>query len=130
MSTTTKLIWVLALLLVGELALWQARHRTTAELELDARDGPVAERVFALHILAHRGEAQAFTQDELGALLTSPEPLLREYGMTAKFSAGEGAALQASFAEEQDATRAMVFLFHFRRTRVNQQALAAYLAGE
>lgn len=130
MSTTTKVLLVLVLLLAAELVLWQARHRTTEELELDAREGPVAERVFALHALVHRGEPRPFTQKELTALLTSPEPLLREYGMTAKFSAGEGAALQESVLREQAPTRAMLFFFRFREMRVNQKALTAYLAGE
>ncbi|MAE28805.1 MAG: hypothetical protein QF724_02820 [Planctomycetota bacterium] len=81
-ETTWRPHALVSLVLLAELCLWWANHRTSDELRAAAAAGPARERVEATFILANRDDCapELFDRNGLVALLRDPQdPLLSEF---------------------------------------------------
>lgn len=81
-----RLLPLAACAVLAALELWWARraHRTTEELHVMAFEGSPRERVWALHVLANRGDApqRELPEAYVRALIRDPDPLVADLAYT------------------------------------------------
>lgn len=129
MNTTFKLLLVCVAIVGLEFTWARVAHREEAELEAAARSEDVFERMFALHVLANRGEPRVFSPEFTAELLAESDPRLREFAMTRNFGRGAAAALQREEVRLGRATWPMEFYLRFRKMHLLEKHVRGYFDG-
>ena len=117
---------VLALLaLIGvELGLFRAGQRGERELLEAARGDDPGAALFALHVLANRGETIPLDEDRVRALLTSEHPRAREFAMTWDGTRSAGDDLQRAYLAGLDDAAELARCDFYLRHQVLRPTLA------
>lgn len=107
---------VLAMLIGLEVAAFGVLHRTMSDLEALLESGTPRERVYALHVLANRGQPPRFSRRDLAEWFETQPPLVAELLMTHNFARFAGPRIRQRYIDEQaDAADAARAEFWFQR---------------
>jgi hypothetical protein len=123
---------ILALVAALEVLFAVARHRPQAELLELAASGDAAERTFALHVLANRGDTLPLGAERIDALLASEHAVEREFAMTFDLTRTEGEARQRAYLEglgDPDERARCDFFLRHQILRPTLARLRAYLTA-
>ena len=124
--------WALILLtlVVAEVLLWLPGRRSGEELRAAASGDDPRAAVFALHVLANRGETEPIERGRVRRLLDSEHAIVREYAMTWDGVRSAGPVLQRAYvdglSDPAERARCDFYLSH-QVKRPTLESLRAYL---